>query len=60
MQLLKGLGLSSIVIILVGLGGEALFVVVDAIAWVVERVRSCKKRNKVENCAAEGAKGPKS
>ena len=60
MQLLKGLGLSSIVIILVGLGGEALFVVVDAIAWVVERVRSCKKRNKVENSAAEGTKGPKS
>ena len=48
-QFLKGLGFVSMAIILVGLGGEALFVVIDVMIWIVQRIRKCRRRNKVEN-----------
>ena len=44
LSFLKGLGLVSVLIIVVGIGGEALFVVIDFLIWIGQKViRKCKK-----------------
>ena len=49
--LLNGLGLGSVLIIVIGIGGETLFVLIDFMLWagrkIMELVRKCRRRNKV-------------
>ena len=47
-QTLKGLGFSSVLLIAIGVGGEALFILIDVLLWIVEKVRNfIKRRNNV-------------
>ena len=41
------MGMGSIILIIVGCGGEVLFLVIDLVGLVYEKIKGCLARNKV-------------